>query len=129
VLKAFLVVSSATNINTSNSTGNSTNGQIFLRYHYNMNILKISWNALVDYMWKMIMWKCAQYPQVKYLESVLVVQIFNKESTLLENKITCIPQNNVMINTKQFNKNLYMKSAINMSTYNLKQMEKKIVYK
>ncbi|ETN97629.1 hypothetical protein RFI_39900, partial [Reticulomyxa filosa] len=82
------------NINTGNSTGNSTNGKIFLKYHYNMNILKILCNALVNYMWKMIMWKCAQYPQVKYLESALVVQIFNKESTLLKNKITRIHQNN-----------------------------------
>ncbi|ETO05015.1 hypothetical protein RFI_32382 [Reticulomyxa filosa] len=129
VLKAFLMVSSVTNINTCNSTGNATNGQIYLKYQYNMNILKILWNTLVNYMWKMIMWKCAQYPQVKGLKSVLVVQIFNKESTSLENKIIRILQNIMMINAKQFNKNSYTKTpAMNMSTYNSNQMEKKIVY-
>ncbi|ETN99227.1 hypothetical protein RFI_38254, partial [Reticulomyxa filosa] len=112
VLNAIVMVS---NVNKSNSSGDLTNGQIYLKNH-NMVILMTSCDMSINQYFNNVVkpkkWKCVQCVKVyNNITTISVVQISNKESMHLENERISLLQSKSMINTMQSNKNSYVKAT------------------
>ncbi|ETO04334.1 hypothetical protein RFI_33064 [Reticulomyxa filosa] len=111
VLNAIVMVS---NVNKSNSSGDLTNGQIYLKNH-NMVILMTSCGMLINQYFNNVMkpkkWKCVQCVKVyNNITTISVVQISNKEPMHLKNERIRLLQSTSMINTIQSKKNSYIKA-------------------
>ncbi|ETO04650.1 hypothetical protein RFI_32745, partial [Reticulomyxa filosa] len=123
VLHVLNVAVVASNVTTRNSSGNVTNGQIYLKNH-DMIILMTSWNMLINQyfnnVWKLKKWKCVQYAKVYNITIISAVQISNNESMHSENERIRLLQTTSMINAMQLKKNSYTKAtATNMFKSNL----------
>ncbi|ETO01776.1 hypothetical protein RFI_35664 [Reticulomyxa filosa] len=107
VSNAFVVISSANEMNTSNCSW--TNRQKHFTQHSNTSILAISRDMLLNHLWKLETWKCEQYLQFyNNMTSAPSLQISNNEST---NKIIRIFQSTLSANIKQSKKNWHSKTS------------------